>query len=100
MGPVVSTRRWGRIGLSLRDLDPPVLVLSTAYSRKIRKVKISARAARCIGLMRQTRSLHVLRSGSGVFPNYMQPLTSDLCFSDNSSPPCGIFSFVDLKPCP
>lgn len=63
MGPVVNTKRWERIGLSLRDLDLPVLVLSTAHSRKIRKVRVSVRAARYVGLMRQTRSLRMLRSG-------------------------------------
>lgn len=55
MRPTASVRKWGRIGLSLKDLGLPGLMFSTAHSGsgKIRKVRLKVRDASDIQLRRQ-----------------------------------------------
>lgn len=67
MRPTASTRKWERIGLSLKDLDLPGLMFSTAHSRsrKIRKVRLKVRDASYMQLMRQNGPPCPVFSGVG-----------------------------------
>lgn len=74
----------------------PVLSTVRSRSRKIRNARRRVRAARYIQLMRLTKPPYyiLLRVGSQAFPNSAQPVTSEFCFPDSSTPPLWTLSPV------